>query len=150
MTITTISRRLEWDAGHRVYGHESKCNNLHGHRYVAEVTVTAPGLDTVGRIIDFSCIKELIGRYIDKSWDHNLMLHPDDPLNAVIDANPSAFNDRAPYVMKYGNPTAENIAHELFDIAVELLGSHDVALTVTSVKVWETPNCSCEYTNASH
>ena len=49
----TITRRLEFDAGHRVYQHESKCNHVHGHRYVVEVEATGT-LDGLGRIIDFS------------------------------------------------------------------------------------------------
>ncbi len=30
----TATRRLQFCAGHRVYKHESKCANLHGHNYV--------------------------------------------------------------------------------------------------------------------
>ena len=55
-----ITRRLEFDAGHRVLGHEGKCKNLHGHRYSAEITVTAPDLDGLGRVIDFGVIKEKV------------------------------------------------------------------------------------------
>ena len=36
--IAVITRKLEFDAGHRVMNHESKCATCHGHRYVLEVT----------------------------------------------------------------------------------------------------------------
>jgi 6-pyruvoyl-tetrahydropterin synthase len=30
MAIRTVTRRLEWDAGHRVLGHGGKCQFMHG------------------------------------------------------------------------------------------------------------------------
>ncbi|MDG1445657.1 MAG: 6-carboxytetrahydropterin synthase, partial [Methylophilaceae bacterium] len=36
MEITT---RLEFDSGHRIPNHNSQCRNLHGHRYVIEITL---------------------------------------------------------------------------------------------------------------
>lgn len=78
--MTKITRRFEFDMGHRVHGHESKCAYLHGHRYCVNVTCTAPSLDAIGRVIDFSVIKSAVGTWIDANWDHNVMLHEDDPL----------------------------------------------------------------------
>ena len=56
-SMITSSRRLEWDAIHRIPLHESKCKAFHGHRYAAEVTCVKDGLDNVGRVVDFSVIK---------------------------------------------------------------------------------------------
>src|SRR5262249_14498003 len=53
----TCTRLLQFDAGHRVYQHEGKCANLHGHRYTAEITAQAEALDKIGRVIDFSVLK---------------------------------------------------------------------------------------------
>ena len=36
-----ITRRLEFDAGHRIPNHQSQCRHLHGHRYALEVTLVA-------------------------------------------------------------------------------------------------------------
>ena len=55
--MPTITKKLEFDYGHRVLGHEGKCRHLHGHRGVAEVTVYAPSLDNLGRVVDFGAIK---------------------------------------------------------------------------------------------
>ena len=41
-----------------MHGHESKCAHLHGHNYKFEFHCTAGSLDNVGRVIDFSDIKE--------------------------------------------------------------------------------------------
>jgi 6-pyruvoyl tetrahydropterin synthase/QueD family protein len=111
MALRTITRRLEWDAGHRVLGHEGRCRHLHGHRYVAEVTVAAPELDDLGMVIDFSVLKEKVGGWIDREWDHNMMLHVSDPLavmwrsgndrtTVLGDVQKDVFAGKAPYVMK--------------------------------------------------
>ena len=34
-----ITRRLEFDAGHRIPDHQSQCRHLHGHRYAIEITL---------------------------------------------------------------------------------------------------------------
>jgi 6-pyruvoyltetrahydropterin/6-carboxytetrahydropterin synthase len=73
-----IKRRLEWDAAHRVLRHESKCATLHGHRYIALVTCSAPELDACGRVIDFGVVKEVVGLWIDDNWDHTTLVNRDD------------------------------------------------------------------------
>ena len=158
MALRTITRRLEWDAGHRVLNHDGKCRHLHGHRYVAEVTVAAPELDDLGMVIDFSVLKEKVGGWIDREWDHNMMLHPDDPVLKLLDLPlqhmsggrvnwVNVTGDKRPYVMKFGNPTAENIACELFHKATELLTR--TGITVLRVRIAETPNCWAEYSSPS-
>ena len=156
--MPTCTRILEWDAGHRVLRHESKCAHLHGHRYKAEITVYGPELDKQGRVVDFGVIKSVVGTWIDIYWDHNLMLHPEDPLLEGLHfldlhykmdmEKPSdvitAF--KAPYLFPPGkNPTAENIAEVLGHKANELLQEVNPSLVVTKIKVWETPNCFAEY-----
>lgn len=149
-----ITRRLEFDAGHRVLKHESKCANLHGHRYAIEITLHKPGLDSIGRVLDFGEIKRILQQWIDDNWDHNILLHPEDPLTRLwmefedSDENPSAeamlahsvFNGKKPYIMKNGNPTAEIMAYEFLHVAKHLLSEfHTVA--VQRVRLYETPNC---------
>jgi 6-pyruvoyltetrahydropterin/6-carboxytetrahydropterin synthase len=138
--MAMITRRLEFDSGHRVLGHEGKCKNLHGHRYVAEITVDAPALDQLGRVVDFGMVKGLVGDWIDKYWDHNLLLHPEDPLATVLDS--PRLLGREPYIMTRGNPTAENMAAELLQIAQGLFNNAGYRnLLVTCVRLYETPNC---------
>ena len=135
--MIAITRKLEFDAGHRILGHEGKCRFLHGHRYSAEITVEAHELDSVGRVIDFGIIKTIVGKWIDENWDHNLLLNSKDPQRYHLETT----EERLPYIMSC-NPTAENIARELFKMAVLLLPSH---LQVVQVRIWETPNCYADY-----
>lgn len=144
---TTVTRRFEFDAGHRVLGHEGKCKHLHGHRYVAVFTISAEELDNLGRVIDFGEIKSKIGKWIEDNFDHNMILHPDDPLCGTFWADPSEgreydiFQGKPPFDLG-ANPTAENIARYLFQIATGLLPSN---MDVEEVVVWETPNCCATY-----
>ncbi len=134
-----ITKRFEFDYGHRVMGHGGKCKHLHGHRGVAEVTVRAPRLDELGMVVDFSLLKELVGGWIDANLDHNLLLNPRDPILSHLNGG----EERKPYLMRNGNPTAENIAEEVFHVAHGLLGPR--GLEVTGVRVWETPTCWADY-----
>ena len=81
-STVTCTRRLEWDAMHRIPRHESKCAAFHGHRYAAELTCLAP-LDDRGRVIDFGVVKERVGGWIDENWDHTAILQRDDPDPAI-------------------------------------------------------------------
>jgi len=138
--MITITRKLEFDAGHRVMNHESKCATLHGHRYVVEIKATAPDLDAIGRVIDFSVLKEKIGTWLDLHWDHNVIVYSED--KETHDALLLIPRKKDPWVSKW-NPTAENMANFLLkEKCPELLLGTDV--TVQSVTVWETPNCKAE------
>lgn len=135
------TRRLEWDAAHRVLRHESKCGTLHGHRYVAEITIEAPQLDDVGRVIDFGAVKERVGRWIDDHWDHTTLVNAEDSsLRIFCVEEHRVAGKKRPFLFD-SEPTAENIAAKLLDVSQDLLGGD---LRVTKVRVYETPNCYAE------
>lgn len=129
-----ITRKLEFDAGHRLVGHESKCANLHGHRYVAEITVEANKLDKVGRVIDFGVVKGIVGQWLDTEWDHGMLLHEDDTATIKL----CEAHGWKHYVLDR-EPTAENLSEHLFSVASRLLLPQRVK--VVRVRLYETPNC---------
>ncbi len=89
-----ITKVLRFDAGHRVLGHGGRCRCLHGHGYLVEVSVRAKQLDELGMVIDFGCVKEQVGGWIDRHLDHNMILHPDDPLLELpVDGDPAREED---------------------------------------------------------
>lgn len=135
--MITVTRLLEFDAAHRVMNHESKCATLHGHRYKVEIEATAPDLDGVGRVIDFSVLKAKIGTWLDENWDHTSIVWEEDAKTAF--ALRQIPQKKPPFITDW-NPTAENMAIYLLKVICprELSG---YGVTVTMVKVWETPNC---------
>lgn len=142
--MLTCTRRLEWDAMHRIPNHEGACKAFHGHRYVAEITCAADTFDECGRIIDFGSIKALVGGWIDDHWDHTAILMHGDPDPAALAI--AASNERMgrPVYWTDGPPTAEVVVGELAQVAVRLLEPHGVR--VARVRLWETPNASAEWT----
>lgn len=141
---TTCTRRLEWDAAHRVLRHESKCATLHGHHYTALITCIADQLDDKGRVVDFGVIKERVGGWIDRTWDHATLVNVDDEALRMFCVNQARDRgQRPPYVFP-GEPTAEVIAAELARLAEELLA--DTGVRVAEVTIFETPNCSATVT----
>jgi len=135
--MLTCTRKLEFDAAHRIVNHESKCKFVHGHRYVVEATFAAKeGLDNLGRVIDFGVIKERLGGWIDDNWDHNAILFEEDrKLGSLIEESTGQKIFYLPV-----NPTAENIADYLFrHVCPKIFKNTDVKCR--KIRVHETPNC---------
>lgn len=130
--IPTITRILEIDYGHRLLNHEGKCRNYHGHRAVIEVTCSASGLDFVGRVIDFSVIKDVFGTWLDDNLDHGMILQTGDPMIWLLKENNSKV-----LVVKF-SPTSENLATYLLAVARTMLCDR---VRVDRLRFYETPNC---------
>ncbi len=135
--MMVATRKLEIDCGHRLLKHEGKCRNVHGHRYVFEVTVGAHALDDVGRVIDFSLIKSVVGGWLDEHLDHGFIAEQGDPIIEWLEAN-----DQKHLIFDVP-PTIENLTMFVFRIAGTLLLPHGVE--VKHVRGYETPNCWSDY-----
>ena len=75
-----ITRRLEFDAGHRIPNHEGQCRHLHGHRYSLEITIEGKivqlnGASNEGMVIDFGDIKKIAQELIIDPWDHSFLVY---------------------------------------------------------------------------
>jgi 6-pyruvoyltetrahydropterin/6-carboxytetrahydropterin synthase len=139
MQITT---RLEFDSGHRIPNHKSQCRNLHGHRYVLEITlsgdiITQENASENGMVMDFSDVKSIAKESVVNVWDHAFLVYQHDSevlnfLNTLPDHKTVVF----PTV-----PTAENMAMEAFKILKskyhDTYGNH---LKLEKVRLYETPN----------
>ena len=137
--MVKCTRRIEFDAGHRIIGHQNKCQFLHGHRYVLEITISANKIDDLGMVVDFSLIKNIAKKWIDENFDHSLILHKDDK---EMGQKIEDCTGQKIYYMR-NNPTAENIAlHLKNEIFPKLFISH--TFFVISLKLFETPNCFVE------
>ncbi|MEM5318617.1 6-carboxytetrahydropterin synthase [Paraburkholderia sp. JHI869] len=124
--------------GHRVYGHEGKCKNLHGHNYRIHFVCEGASLDDLGRVIDFGVIKTLLCNWVEDHWDHRMLLWAEDPFYAYLrDIDASVV--RVPF-----NPTAENMAQWLVTVlGPDVLEGTKVRLT--EVRIEETRKCNVTY-----
>jgi 6-pyruvoyltetrahydropterin/6-carboxytetrahydropterin synthase len=146
--MLTITRKLEFDAGHRIPDHKSQCRNLHGHRYVLEITltgdvITEEGSSDNGMIMDFSDVKTLAKQHLVDVWDHAFIAYAKD--TAVL-----AFLDTLPghkTVIIDRIPTVENLARTAFDILrAAYRDRYGTGLRLQKLVLHETPNCWAEIT----
>lgn len=144
--MLTITRRLEFDAGHRIPDHASKCRNMHGHRYVLEITlegepIHAPGRPEHGMLVDFADVKRLAQELVVDRWDHAFLVSRDDhevlDFLLGLDWHKTVVLDRV--------PTVENLTQLAFDgLQREYRKRFGANLTLARVRLAETPNCWAE------
>jgi 6-pyruvoyltetrahydropterin/6-carboxytetrahydropterin synthase len=150
----TISKEVEFDAGHRVPSHGSKCRNPHGHRYRVRVTCTGPiiedpGSPDDGMLVDFGDLKGLMTSLIHDALDHGFICYTSDPLGLDlamlgerIDPTVGWKVIHFPYI-----PTAENLARWCWEqLAGPIASRFRDGLALAEVAVWETPTSVAYYT----
>jgi 6-pyruvoyltetrahydropterin/6-carboxytetrahydropterin synthase len=140
--MTSVTITVDFCYGHRLLDYDGKCAHLHGHNGRVEVCVhgVTDKLNRSGFVIDFSDIKAFVKSWIDEEWDHRMQLRSDDPVIGGI-----REHDDKVRVVGF-NPTAENMARELFAVVGTFLSGVPEAVNVTSVKFWETPTSFAEVT----
>ncbi len=136
--MLTAERYHDISCGHRVFGHEGKCANLHGHNY--RITFTIEGeQDRIGRVIDFSVIKNLLCQWLEDNYDHKFLIWGGDELCSEL----SRLDPQGVVVTDY-NPTAENIAEYIVKTVApkQLEGT---GCKLIECKVEETRKCSATF-----
>ena len=126
MYSITVTGHL--DSAHYLREYQGKCANPHGHRFSYQITLVGPELDNLGMIVDFGDIKAIMKSTIEDYLDHKML------------------NDLYPFDKV--NPTAENIAHWIYDEVYNTLHEGHVvseSYKLTKVRVYESPDASSEY-----
>jgi len=136
-----VAIEVKFDAAHRLLGYEGKCKFLHGHSYVAIVCLSRRELEGPGFVIDFGFIKKHVKGWIDKFWDHAVILNKEDKLVTFLsELRPDEISDVLESVgginqqeitrrrflcdrleesrvfVMYNDPTAERMAELLFNV----------------------------------
>src|SRR5262249_3232340 len=146
--MLTITRKLEFDAGHRIPDHKSQCRNVHGHRYSLEITLIGAviedeGSSDNGMIMDFSDVKALAKKHLVDVWDHAFIAYSKDIallefLNSIPDHKTVVIDSI---------PTVENLAQVAFNILKEAYWDrYGTGLHLHKLVLHETPNCWAEIT----
>jgi 6-pyruvoyltetrahydropterin/6-carboxytetrahydropterin synthase len=119
-----VSVEETFSAGHALRGYKGKCENPHGHNYRVRVTVEGAQLDSIGLLVDFVHVKQVI-REVMGRLDHQFM------------------NDLEPF--KTVNPSAENVAKYFYEEIIGQLMGLPPGARVTDVILWETDTSSAQY-----
>lgn len=137
-----ITRRLEFDAGHRIPNHTSQCRHLHGHRYAIEITLSGDiirteGATDQGMVMDFSEAKTIAKKVLVNHWDHAFLVYQGD--HAVVEFLASLPEHKT--VVLPVVPTAENLADEAFRLLdAAYADTYGNQLRLQRVRLYETPN----------
>jgi 6-pyruvoyltetrahydropterin/6-carboxytetrahydropterin synthase len=146
--MITITRKLEFDAGHRIPDHKSQCRNLHGHRYTLEITLVGEvieeeGSSDNGMIMDFSDVKALAKEHLVDIWDHAFLVYAKD--SAVRSFLATIPDHKTVVIDKI--PTVENLASTAFDtLRTVYQDRYGTGLRLQKLVLHETPNCWAEIT----
>jgi len=147
--MLTITRKLEFDAGHRIPDHKSQCRNLHGHRYVLELTLVGEVIDVDGNsdngmIMDFSDVKALAKEHLVDVWDHAFLVYEkDDKVREFLASLPGHKT-----VVIDCIPTVENLARVAFNLLKAVFTDRfGTGLRLHKLVLHETPNCWAEITD---
>ena len=141
--MVTITRRLEFDAGHRI---PHQCRHLHGHRYALEITVVGALVEVDGApdqamVADFSEVKAIANRIVVQPWDHAFLAWKHD--RQVVDFLATLPGHRT--VEFEQPPTAEHLAATAFELLQAALAErYGPRVTLSRVRLYETPNAWAE------
>lgn len=134
MPTVTVTRRLTFNAAHRVHNPElsdlenarlfGKCNNpnWHGHNYELEVSVRGAVEDKTGYVMDLARLKDVVSREVIEKVDHRNLNLDVDFMHGVI-------------------PTTENLAVGIWRILVKAIAPAQLV----RIRLWESENNSVEY-----
>ncbi len=117
-----LSIEVGFAAAHQLRGYKGKCENLHGHNWRVQISVTAEKLNEIDIAIDFHDLKK-IAREVIAPLDHAFL------------------NDIFPFTEK--NPSSENIAKWIFDSLKKKI--NDGNIRMAAVTVWESETASASY-----
>jgi 6-pyruvoyltetrahydropterin/6-carboxytetrahydropterin synthase len=140
-----ISKEYYFCAAHRLEGHP-KCGRLHGHNYVAIVTIYSTALDGLGMVFDYNLLDAAVKPVVDE-LDHKYIVSISNitggcPYYAVAKERGDAV---APGIF---TSTAENIAEYLAHEIQSFMKKRNVwraNLWSMTVTVKETPKSDATY-----
>ena len=114
--------RTHFAAAHNLINYQGDCENLHGHNWRVEVTVSARELDKAGLGIDFKILKKQTNQLLDR-LDHKHL------------------NELEPF--REVSPSSENICRYVHEQLSQVLNNENVR--VEKVTVWESENACASY-----
>ena len=117
-----VTIKKTFSAAHILKEIGGQCEELHGHNFLVEVSVSAPELNKEGLLIDFRVLKK---------WTHDILESLDHKYLNEVDY----FKDI--------NPSSEQVARLIYDRIADKAVPEGYA--VSRVTVWESDNARVSY-----
>jgi 6-pyruvoyltetrahydropterin/6-carboxytetrahydropterin synthase len=147
-----ISKKFDFEMGHRLDGHKGLCNNIHGHSYTIETVfegdiIEKENSSSNGMVMDYGDMKKVVKGFIDEFLEHSVMVYSKD-------------EEWKKFLKKNGfkctivpfRVTAENMCVWIFDALSKtfqkvftdgLIENKDARMV--GIRMWETKNSMAEY-----
>ena len=125
--VYEVTIKQSFSAAHMLNEIGGACEKLHGHNFVAEISISSSVLSEEGLLIDFRKLKQWADEIL-KEFDHEY-------LNDI-----SYFKDTS--------PSSENIARCIYDRISEKVKKSN--LDVSRVTIWESEDASASYYGNNH
>lgn len=138
-----VAKEIEFDAGHRVPDHASKCRNPHGHRYKVRAVVEGAIVDDdgeadTGMVVDFGLLKQWLTTEIHDRFDHGFLVYAGDAVMLDVLSEAAGTEGWNVQVTAWV-PTAENIARWCFTELAPIVAAHWRTMRLVRIDVHETP-----------
>ncbi|MDP1989939.1 MAG: 6-carboxytetrahydropterin synthase QueD [Syntrophales bacterium] len=117
-----VTIKKSFSAAHLLKEIGGKCEELHGHNFLVEVSIVSESLNSEGLLIDFRVVKRWTDEILEQ-LDHKY-------LNEIE-------------YFKSINPSSEQLARFLYDRISEK--SRQANVTLSRVTVWESDNSRVSY-----
>ena len=72
--MISITKKIEFEAAHRISNYPGSCSEIHGHTYKLEVTVSGEINRETFMVMDFKDLKEILQKTVIANFDHALIL----------------------------------------------------------------------------
>jgi 6-pyruvoyltetrahydropterin/6-carboxytetrahydropterin synthase len=122
-----VTIKQSFSAAHMLNEIGGRCEKLHGHNFVVEISICSNVLSVEGILIDFRILKQWADEIL-KEFDHKY-------LNDI-----SYFKDTS--------PSSENVAKYIYDRISEKVKK--INLDVSRVTVWESEDARASYYGNNH
>ena len=116
-----ISKTFSFDAAHHLPDYNGKCANPHGHTWQLEVVLSGEVNSRTGMNLDFGIITNLVTTNVLDLYDHK-------DLNTILP-----------------NPTAENIARDIFILMDKALFIISPKVKLVEINLWEQATSKVTY-----
>jgi len=142
-SVIRVTKEFSFEMAHALTNYDGPCRNIHGHSYRLFVTVTGIPSDDFqnprnGMVIDFSELKEIVGKEIISVFDHALTVN-----DAYGDGRMEVFSNMFNNVILVGyQPTCENL---IVDFAERIKKRLPGKVSLHSLKLYETANSYAEW-----
>ena len=145
----SVTRHVEFEAAHLLTGYDGPCQNLHGHSYKLEVTISCPEYDRENNsfnfVIDFSKVNKLLKDYVP---DHTFVVNTltCDCAEAEIYKVLQKYNLRIFEMDR--SPSAENMVKVFAKDIQQILEKEfpSIECTVDRLCLWETRDSFATWT----